>query len=76
MIINQYERPAGRAEPKVSDPLLQELDGRLDDPRLTALVRQDLKQHTAAGGAGGLPFRSKSPCAPAQLGINDRPATR
>jgi IS5 family transposase len=45
MIINHYERPAGRAEPKVSDPLLQELDGRLDDPKLLALVRRDLKRH-------------------------------
>jgi IS5 family transposase len=45
MIINQYERPAGRAEPKVSDPLLQELDGMLDDPELLGLVRRDLKQH-------------------------------
>jgi transposase, IS5 family len=45
MIINQYERPTGLAEPKVSDPLLQELDGMLDDPRLLGLVRRDLKQH-------------------------------
>jgi transposase, IS5 family len=45
MIINQYERPAGRAEPKVSDPLLQELDGRLGDPELLGLVRRDLKRH-------------------------------
>jgi IS5 family transposase len=45
MIINHYERPVGIAEPKVSDPLLQELDGRLADPELLALVRQDLKQH-------------------------------
>jgi transposase, IS5 family len=45
MIINQYERPAGRAEQKVSDPFLQELDGMLDDPELLALVRHDLKQH-------------------------------
>ena len=45
MIIYQYEWPAGRAEPKVSDPLLQELDGKLDDPRLLGLVRRDLKQH-------------------------------
>ena len=34
MIINQYERPTGIAEPKVSDPLLQELDRLLDNPRL------------------------------------------
>jgi len=45
MIINQYERPASRAELKVSDPLLQELDGRLADPKLLGLVRRDLKQH-------------------------------
>jgi transposase, IS5 family len=45
MIINQYERPAGRAQPKISDPLLAELDGMLDDPQLLALVRHDLKQH-------------------------------
>jgi transposase, IS5 family len=45
MIINQYERPASRAELKVSDPLLQELDGMLADPKLLGLVRRDLKQH-------------------------------
>jgi transposase, IS5 family len=56
MIINQYERPAGRAEPKVSDPLLQELDGRLDDPKLLALVRRDLKRHYSRWRRGRPPI--------------------
>jgi hypothetical protein len=45
MIIERYERPGERAEPKVSDPVLQELDGILDDPHLFALVRRDLQRH-------------------------------
>jgi hypothetical protein len=45
MIIECYERPGERAEPQVSDPILQELDGILDDPHLFALVRRDLQRH-------------------------------
>jgi transposase, IS5 family len=45
MIIERYERPVERAEPTVSDPLLQEMDGILDDPQLFALVRRDLRRH-------------------------------
>jgi hypothetical protein len=32
MIIDRYECPVERAEPTVSDPILQEMDGILDDP--------------------------------------------
>jgi transposase, IS5 family len=45
MIIDRYERPVERAEPTVSDPILQEIDGILADPQLLALVRRDLQQH-------------------------------
>jgi IS5 family transposase len=45
MIINQYQRPVGIAEPKVSDPLLEEMDWMLEDPQLLALVRHDFQQH-------------------------------
>jgi IS5 family transposase len=45
MIIERYERPVERAEPTVSDPILQEMDGILDDPQLFALVRRDLRRH-------------------------------
>jgi transposase, IS5 family len=45
MIIDRYERPVERAEPTVSDPILQEMDWMLDDPQLVALVRRDLRGH-------------------------------
>jgi Transposase domain (DUF772) len=45
MIIDRYDRPVERAEPTVSDPVLHELDGILDDPQLCALVRRDLRRH-------------------------------
>src|SRR5262245_44321624 len=45
MIIERSERPVERAEPQVSDPILQEMDGLLDDPQLLALVRRDLRRH-------------------------------
>jgi len=44
MIIDRYPRPANLfAGP--SDPILQELDGILDDPELFRLVRSDLRRH-------------------------------
>ena len=52
MIIDRYERPVERAEPTVSDPILQEMDGILDDPRLLALVRQDLRRHYSLSRCG------------------------
>jgi hypothetical protein len=52
MIIDRYERPGERAEPTVSDPILQEMDGILDDPRLLALVRQDLRRHYSLSRCG------------------------
>ena len=67
MIVNQYERPAGRAEPKVSDPLLQELDGKLDDPRLLGLVRRDLKQHYSR-------WRRGRPAVPVEVTLRACPA--
>jgi transposase, IS5 family len=45
MIIDRYERPVDRVEPTVSDPILHELDGILDDPQLFALVQRDLRRH-------------------------------
>jgi hypothetical protein len=45
MIIDRYERPVEGAEPKVSDPILQELDGILDAPQLLALIKHDLRRH-------------------------------
>jgi hypothetical protein len=44
MIIDRYERPGERVEPTGSDPILQELAWLLDDPRLLALVRRDLRR--------------------------------
>jgi hypothetical protein len=44
-IIGRYERPVEKVEPTVSDPILQEMDGILDDPQLLALVRRDLRWH-------------------------------
>jgi IS5 family transposase len=55
MIINQDEQPTGRAQPKISDPLLAELDGMLDNPQLLALVRRDLKQHYSRSRRGRPP---------------------
>lgn len=44
MIIDRYPRPANLPAPP-SDPILQELDGILDDPELFRLVRSDLIRH-------------------------------
>jgi IS5 family transposase len=45
MIIDRYARPENFTAPSLSDPILQELDWILDDPRLFTLVRHDLAQH-------------------------------
>jgi IS5 family transposase len=45
MIIDRYERPAGIVAPQVSDPLLREMDGLLDEAELLKLIRNDLKPH-------------------------------
>jgi transposase-like protein DUF772 len=45
MIIDRYERPVERAEPTVSDPILQEMDWMVDDAQLFALVKGDLRRH-------------------------------
>jgi hypothetical protein len=55
MIIDRYARPANILEPKVSDPILQELDWILDDPYLLALVRRDLAKHYKASPKGRHP---------------------
>lgn len=55
MIIDRYARPANFLEPKVSDPILQELDWILDDPYLFALVRQDMVKHYKASRKGRHP---------------------
>lgn len=52
MIIERYERPVERGEPQVSDPILQEIDGMLDDPQLLAPVRRDLRRHYKPGSYG------------------------
>lgn len=52
MIIDRYERPVEGAEPTVSDPLLHEMDGILDDPQLLALVRRDLQPHYSSSPYG------------------------
>jgi IS5 family transposase len=44
VIIDRYPRPANLPAPP-SDPILQELDGILDDPELFRLVRSDLIRH-------------------------------
>jgi transposase, IS5 family len=45
VIIDRYVRPENFTAPSLSDPILQELDWILDDPKLFALVRHDLAQH-------------------------------
>lgn len=55
MIIDRYARPANILEPKVSDPILQELDWMLDDPGLFALVRRDMAKHYKASRKGRRP---------------------
>jgi len=44
MIIDRYPRPANLFA-QSSDPILQELDGILEDPELFWLVRSDLRRH-------------------------------
>jgi IS5 family transposase len=45
MIIDRYLRPENVPAVPLSDPILQELDGMLEDPELFRLVRQDLTRH-------------------------------
>jgi transposase, IS5 family len=52
MSIDRYERPVERGEPTVSDPILHELDGILDEPQLFALVRRELPRHYRPGPYG------------------------
>lgn len=55
MIIDRYERPVESAPATLSDPILQELDWILDDLKLFALFRHDLKLHYKASRAGRHP---------------------
>jgi IS5 family transposase len=55
MIIDRYERPVGIVAPRVSDPILQEMDVILDDPALLALVRRDLQRHYKRSRRGRRP---------------------
>ena len=89
MIIERYERPVGVAEPKVSDPILQEMDWILEDPELLSLVRQDLQKHYRRSPRGRPPIpvevtlrmtvlrrRKKWPYRQAEQEVRDRPAYR
>ncbi len=55
MIIDRYAHPENYAVRLVSDPILQELDWILDDPKLFALVRHDLALHYQCTKAGRPP---------------------
>jgi IS5 family transposase len=56
MIIERYERPVDFTAPALSNPILQELDWILDDPKLFALFCHDLKQHYKTSCAGRRPI--------------------
>ncbi len=56
MIIARYVRPENFTAPSLSDPILQELDWILDDPKLFALVRHDLAQHYKHSKVGRRPI--------------------
>jgi IS5 family transposase len=56
MIIERYERPVDFTAPALSNPLLQELDWILSDPKLFALFCHDLKQHYTTSRAGRRPI--------------------
>jgi hypothetical protein len=56
MIIERYVRPANFTAPPLSDPILQELDWILNDPKLFALVRHDLAEHYKRSNAGRRPI--------------------
>jgi IS5 family transposase len=45
MIIDRYERPENWMIVSLSDPILQELDGQLEDRELLSLVKRDLARH-------------------------------
>ncbi len=55
MIIDRYARPENYPVRLVSDPILQELDWILDDPKLFALMRHDLALHYQPSKAGRHP---------------------
>jgi IS5 family transposase len=56
MIIDRYVRPENFTAPPLSDPVLQELDWILDDPKLFGWVRRDLAQHYKRSNAGRRPI--------------------
>jgi IS5 family transposase len=89
MIIDRYVRPENFTAPPLSDPVLQELDWILDDPKLFALVRHDLAQHYKRSPAGRHPIpvevilrmtvlrrRKKWPYRQAEQEVRDGPAYR
>lgn len=56
MIITRYIRPANFPEWKTTDPILQELDWILDDPRLFDLVCHDFAEHYKPSRKGRRPI--------------------
>ena len=56
MIIERYAHPVDFTAPTLSNPILQELDWILDDPKLFALFCRDLKQHYKPSHAGRRPI--------------------
>jgi len=56
MIIERYEHPVDFTAPTLSNPILQELDWILDDPKLFALFCHDLKRHYKTTRAGRRPI--------------------
>jgi transposase, IS5 family len=82
-------RPENFSAPSLSNPILQELDWILDDPKLFALVRHDLAQHYKRSSAGRHPIpvevilrmtvlrrRKKWPYRQAEQEVRDGPAYR
>ncbi len=55
MIIDAYVRPEHRGRLSLSDPILQELDGILEDPEMFHLVRGDLAKHYKNSKSGRPP---------------------
>ena len=89
MIIDRYVRPENFTAPPLSDPVLQELDWILDDPKLFTLVRHDLAQHYKRSPVGRHPIpvevvlrmtvlrrRKKWPYRQAEQEVLDGPAYR
>ncbi len=52
MIIDRYERPENWRAASLSDPILEELDGLLEDRELFGLVRRDLARHYQRSNVG------------------------